>query len=179
MGTEITLNIGGIDLTYSKNERGIDHGSLFQDKDRKRYSSEQIDYDYFDESDEDLIKCEMAFSRSLKEILPRLELLGFTLGTTKLEYEKLLLELELELEYEISEEELSQKIDYMTFEEFVQFVTQYPIIDGSVASVESEFRIWYKWGKKLTQCHFIFPPNYSSILKDFALHQKSSCSLYI
>ena len=125
MGTEITLNIGGIDLTYSKNERGIDHGSLFQDKDRKRYRSEQTDYDYFDESDEDLIKCEMAFSRSLKEILPRLELLGFTLGTTKLEYEKLL----LELEYEISEEELSQKMDYMTFEEFVQFVTQYPIID--------------------------------------------------
>jgi hypothetical protein len=50
---------------------------------------------------------------------------------------------------------------------------------GSVASVESEFRIWYKGGKKLAQCHFIFPPNYSSILKDFALHQKSSCSLYI
>lgn len=108
MGTEITLNIGGIDLTYSKNERGIDHGSLFQDKDKKRYSSEQINYDYFDKSDEDLIKCEMAFRRSLREILPRLELLGFTLDTTKLEYKKLL------LEYEVSEEELSQKIDHMT-----------------------------------------------------------------
>lgn len=50
---------------------------------------------------------------------------------------------------------------------------------GSVASVESEFRIWYKGGKKLAQCHFIFPPNYSSISKDFALRQRSSCSLYI
>jgi hypothetical protein len=123
MGTEIILNIGGINLTYSKNERGIDHGSLFQDKDRKRYRSEQIDYDFFDESDEELEKCEMAFVRSLRDILPRLELLGFTLDTAKLEYEQLL------LEDTILEEESSEKIDYMTFEEFVQFVAQYPIAD--------------------------------------------------
>ena len=60
MGTEITLNIGGITLTYSKNHLGVDHGSLFHEKDRKRLKSDRIDYDYFKETGEDSSEMEMA-----------------------------------------------------------------------------------------------------------------------
>jgi hypothetical protein len=34
MGTEITLSFGGLDMDWSKNSRGTDHGMLFQEKDR-------------------------------------------------------------------------------------------------------------------------------------------------
>ena len=47
MGTEITLDIEDLSVTYAKNCRGIDHGSLFQEQDRKRVESDQINYDYF------------------------------------------------------------------------------------------------------------------------------------
>ena len=48
MGTEITLEIGGMGITYSKNHIGIDHGSLFQEPDRKPLRSDQLDYEYFE-----------------------------------------------------------------------------------------------------------------------------------
>jgi hypothetical protein len=78
VGTEITLDVGGLTLTYSKNHRGIDHGSLYQEKDRKRIRSEQINYDYYVENGEDPGPMEMALSRPLSDVVPRLELLGFT-----------------------------------------------------------------------------------------------------
>lgn len=127
MGTEITLDIGGVNLTYSKNYRGIDHGSLFQEKDRKRCRTEQINYDYFVKNDEELATSEMAFMRPLREIVPRLELLRFTIDAAKYEYKKLMTAV-LE-ENETAEEDSSKKTDYMTFEEFVQFATQWSIED--------------------------------------------------
>lgn len=139
MGTEITLDIGGITLTYSKNHIGIDHGTLFQEKDRKRCKSDQINYDYFEENDEDPIEMEMAFIRPLGEIAPRLELLGFTLDAAKHEYEKTVAEL-LE-ERAIYEEESPEHSGYMTFEEFVQFATEYPVVtldDTFISGVDSE-----------------------------------------
>lgn len=60
MGTEISLDIGGLCLDWSKNARGTDHGVLFQDADRKGLRSDQIDYDYFAESGEDPGLMEMA-----------------------------------------------------------------------------------------------------------------------
>jgi len=39
VGTEITLEVGGLTLDWCKNSRGLDHGMLFQAKDRKRIHS--------------------------------------------------------------------------------------------------------------------------------------------
>ena len=40
MGTEISLDIGGLSIDWSKNARGADHGALFQEVDRKRLRSD-------------------------------------------------------------------------------------------------------------------------------------------
>ena len=50
MGTEITLEVGGLTLDWNKNHRGSDHGILFQAEDRMRVRSEKIDYEYFAEN---------------------------------------------------------------------------------------------------------------------------------
>ena len=76
MGTEISLDIGGMSIEWSKNARGADHGALFQEVDRKRLRSDQIDYGYFAESAEDPGRMEMALARPLRDVVPRLELLG-------------------------------------------------------------------------------------------------------
>ena len=90
MGTEITLDVGGISLDYSKNSRGFDHGALFQKADRKRLHSDQANYDYFDNpEDPELIEMEISFSKSLADILPRLELLGHGLDQIKDEYNRI------------------------------------------------------------------------------------------
>jgi len=47
LGTEITLDVGGVSLTYGKNHMGMDHGSLFQEPNRKPDRSEQVNYDYY------------------------------------------------------------------------------------------------------------------------------------
>jgi hypothetical protein len=86
VGTEISLDIGGLSIDWSKNARGADHGALFQEVDRKRLRSDQIDYGYFAESGEDPGLTEMAFARRLEDVVPRLELLGFTLEAAKAEY---------------------------------------------------------------------------------------------
>src|SRR4051794_10935755 len=86
MGTEISLDIGGMSIDWSKNARGADHGALFQKDDRKRLRSDQIDYGYFANSGEDPRGMEMAFARPLRDVVPRIELLGFTLEAAKAEY---------------------------------------------------------------------------------------------
>jgi hypothetical protein len=89
LGTEITLEVGGMGITYSKNHMGIDHGSLFQESDRKPFRSDLLDYEYFESEGEDPTSSEMAFVRALKDVAPRLELLGFNLDRVEREYERL------------------------------------------------------------------------------------------
>ena len=126
MGTEITLEAGGLTLDWCKNSRGLDHGMLFQAKDRKRTHSEQIDYDYFRENDEDPGPMEMAFCRPLKEVLPRIELLGFTLDLVEREYANCAESWREECQSMADVEEQSVP-DMMTFAEFCAFVTAYPL----------------------------------------------------
>jgi hypothetical protein len=76
LGTEITLDVAGMSVTYSKNHRGIDHGSIFQERDRKAIKTDQIDYDWYAKEGEDPTPSEMAFTRPLKHVVPRLELLA-------------------------------------------------------------------------------------------------------
>ena len=90
MGTCIELTVAGVGLDGSKNSMGNDHGFLFQERDRTRRLSNQIDYDYYAEhSEEDHADSEAAFVRPLARVLPRLDLLGHTLDAARAEYDEL------------------------------------------------------------------------------------------
>lgn len=140
MGTEITLEVDGLTIDWCKNSRGVDHGMLFQEKDRKRIRSDQIDYDYFKENDEDPGLMEMAFSRSLREVIPRIELLGFTIEQVQREYESRANSW-LEECRSMADEVDDPASGLMTFNEFCLFVSEYPIevIDDTfISSLEEE-----------------------------------------
>ncbi|WP_417316028.1 HEPN/Toprim-associated domain-containing protein [Cycloclasticus pugetii] len=126
MGTEITLDCAGVSVTYSKNHRGIDHGSLFQEKDRKAIKSDQLDYDWYKEEGEDPTPSEMAFTRSLKDIVPRLELLGFNLEFVRREYE-FVAQAWLEERRSLQEDDDEPIAELMSFSEFREFVCAYPL----------------------------------------------------
>lgn len=150
MGTEITLEVGGLTLDWCKNSRGLDHGMLFQAKDRKRIHSDQVNYDYFRENDEDPGPMEMAFCRPLKEVVPRIELLGFTLDQVRREYANCAESWREECQAMADEEEESVP-DVMTFAEFCAFATACPLetLDDTVISsfdARSEAQIRGRFG---------------------------------
>ena len=90
MSTPITLTVGDITLTYNTTYIGIDHGMLFQESDNQRRRHGSIDYRYYEQHpDEDVAQSEMCFCRPLRSIVPRLELLGYTLIAVKANYERL------------------------------------------------------------------------------------------
>ncbi|WP_210328556.1 HEPN/Toprim-associated domain-containing protein [Mesorhizobium amorphae] len=124
MGTEIALSIGGMDVAWSKNHRGIDHGSLFQQSDRGRAPSDQTDYEYYqDRDDPELALMEASFVRKLADMVPRLELLGHTLPSIELEYARA-------VEYwaeNQSEEEPTKEA--LSFQEFIAFATKHAVGD--------------------------------------------------
>lgn len=129
MGTSIELYLGDVSLSYSKNHMGIDYGFLFQDGDLKRRKSKSIDYEYYEENPDEkyeLDEAEEVFSRTLSRVLPRLNLLGFTLEAARAEYQMVVAEAE----------EISRQIDvegsgkeYLTFEEFCNLACRYPLCE--------------------------------------------------
>ena len=140
MGTEITLDVGGLSLDYSKNSRGFDHGALFQTVDRKRLHSSQTNYDCFDNPDDpELIEREMSFSNSLADVLPRLELLGYGLGQIEDEYNRTA-DLCRDEEYFLDDNNLDCSPDFMSFTEFSEFIMAHPIstLDDAFISSANE-----------------------------------------
>jgi hypothetical protein len=139
VGTEITLEVGGLTLDWSKNSSGNDHGMLFQEQDRKPTHSDQINYDYCNENNEAM---EMSLCTSLREIVPRLELLGFTLYTAEREFEDCSDVWREEcLAMEDAEEEAP---NVMSFKEFLSFATEHPIKsldDTFISSIGSESEV--------------------------------------
>jgi len=115
-------------LDWSKNARGVDHGALFQEQDRKRVLSDQIDYDYYEGKDDELAPNEMAFVRRLKDVLPRLALLGFTRERAMREYE-IFVETCLEEASSESADDGKQPPTLLSFEEFCTFVAKHPVAD--------------------------------------------------
>ena len=126
MGTEITLDVGGISLTYSKNHRGMDHESLYQEADRNPIRSDQLDYDYYEREGEDPTPFEMTFTRPLKDVVPRLELLGFNLDRVRREYDSVA-ESWLEEQRSTLDDDPRTLPELMSFEEFRLFAVGYPI----------------------------------------------------
>lgn len=128
MGTEISLDVGGISIDWSKNSRGNDHRALFQTGDIKNFRSDQINYDYFKNNDEDPFLMEEGFTRPLRKVTPRLELLGFTLDAAAREYEQTIEQYRKDQEA-LAEtgEEIKERI--WSFAQFCDFVAAHPI-DG-------------------------------------------------
>ncbi|OAN48053.1 hypothetical protein A6A04_04660 [Paramagnetospirillum marisnigri] len=128
MGTEITLDVAGVSVTYSKNYRGIDHGSIFQEPDRKPVKSAQIDYDCYEKDREYRALDEMAFTRPLKHVVPRLELLGFNLEHIRREYDVVAQNWQEE-RLSLLDEDDKTIPELMSFEEFRAFAAAHPL-DG-------------------------------------------------
>lgn len=130
MGTAIELELGGIGLDYAKNHMGPDHGHLFQEGDRtRRPVSGVVDEEVSDDgrSDADRAAEEAAFVRPLSRVLPRLNLLGFTLGAARREYEAVIAEQVEQSSWDHREDKT--ETDYMTFDEFCAFCDRFKIAD--------------------------------------------------
>jgi hypothetical protein len=138
MGTSIELCIGNVSLSYSKNSMGEDYGLLFQKGDLFRRKSDSINYNYYEEhteEKEELAEAEELFARTLSRILPRLEILGFTLEAARIEYQSVIAEaVEMSSHSELEE---SNK-EYLTFEEFCKLACRYPLGDLKSGFIEYE-----------------------------------------
>lgn len=126
MGTEISLTIAGMPISQAKNARGPDHGFLFQESDCQRLRSDQIDYDAIDSNDPELPELERGFSRALKLVVPRLELLGYTMKTVEAEYESIV-SVYAEEQRLVAEDSGEAPPQVMSFEEFRRFVADVTI----------------------------------------------------
>ena len=126
MGTEIALDVDGIRLDWSKNGRGADHGPLFQTNDLKRMRSDQINYDCVDNEDPELAEMEMGFAKSLGDVVPRIELLGFGLESIEHEYSCVAEECREDRQF-LNFPGFVQPSELMTFAEFCEFVVMHHI----------------------------------------------------
>lgn len=132
MGTEISLDIGGMTIDWSKNMRGIDHGSLYQERDRKRLTCDQGNDEYLERVEESPADHEMSFSRPLGTIVPRLEMLGVRLETVRQAFEAAARQwredrLALEELLESQGSSIEEIPEPMSFNEFLAFVNAHPI----------------------------------------------------
>lgn len=146
MGTEITLDVAGVSVTYSKNHRGIDHGSIFQEHDRKASKSDQLEHDWYEKEGEAPPPSEMAFTRPLKHVVPRLELLGFNLERVRREYDAVAQNW-LEERRSLQDEDDEPIPVLMSFAEFLAFATAHPLdslddtfVSGSDDASETKIR---------------------------------------
>lgn len=138
MGTSIELCIGNVSLSYSKNFMGEDYGFLFQDGDLFRRKTEAINYGYYEEhpeEQEELAEAEEVFARTLSRILPRLDLLGFTLEAARAEYQAVVAEA-VEVDGYVKPEEQGE--EYLSFEEFCNLACRYPLSDLKDDYIEHE-----------------------------------------
>lgn len=81
MGCLANLDIGNLSVDWSKNSLN-DHGELFLPGDLT-----EADYHYVGDDDEPLAESKEAYSRRLGDILPRLELLGWTLEALRRDHD--------------------------------------------------------------------------------------------
>lgn len=125
MGTYIELTVGGVAVDWSKSSRGTDHGALFQEGDRKRLRSDQIDYDNADSNDLSPADVEMGFSRSLRAVVPRLELLGYRLEAVQGAYQQQAKQWQEDRAAIADDDDIV--IAPLSFEEFLSFVQANPI----------------------------------------------------
>ena len=127
MSTPITLTVGDITITYNTGHVGIDHGALFQERDRQRRRRIGIEYGHANEhTEEDVVQSQMCFCRTLGSMVPRLELLGYALDTAKAEYER---QSTIDSDPHAESSGSPTRPDRLTFDEFVAFIRAHPVRD--------------------------------------------------
>jgi len=113
---------------------GEDYGFLFQEGDFFHRKTDSINYDYYEEhpeEKEELAEAEELFARTLSRILPRLEILGFTLEVARTEYQAVVAEA-------VKKELEEPKKEYLTFEEFCSLACRFPLGDLKSGYIEYE-----------------------------------------
>jgi hypothetical protein len=136
MSTPITLTVGNIMLTYNKGHIGIDHGALFQERDRQRRRNAGINDDnYKDYPEEDVAQSEMCFCRTLGTMVPRLELLGYTLNAVRADYEE---QSTIDAEWHAEVDSDAARPDRLTFDQFIAFIRAHAVRD-----LQDEYRQCY------------------------------------
>lgn len=84
MGSVIRLGVGNLEVDWGKNWNFIDHCPVFQPEDIG-----EAEYFYIDDKRGMISEKREAYRKPLRDVLPRLELLGHTLTTACQEYESL------------------------------------------------------------------------------------------
>ncbi len=136
MGTSIELTIGGVSLSYAKNNMGIDFGFLFQEGDETRRTLDGIDYEYYADHPElqDILhEHEAVFARPLARMLPRLALLNYSIETARAEYESIVADAT-----ETQSWNAPLAAPFLTFDEYCELVCRYPLVGLSAGSIEED-----------------------------------------
>jgi hypothetical protein len=136
MGTIISLDLDSLELVRSKNHRCVDHGALFQAKDRKLYRT-STSVAPVSEEEEPLSVSDMAFVRPLKEVLPRLELLGYTLANAEAAYDRWVATW-LEERDELADDLDLPMVTPLSFAEFRAFVVRHAVTELNDAYMRFE-----------------------------------------
>jgi len=84
MGSMISLGVGRMEIDWGKNNFFRNHSALFQTSDVK-----MIPYYYVDNDGNPLVVEQEGYSRKLKAVKPRLDLLGYTLDIIEEKYNQL------------------------------------------------------------------------------------------
>lgn len=153
MSTPITLTVGDITITYNTMNIGIDHGVLFQEQDRQRRQHPHINYSYYEQHpEENVVQSEMCFCRTLGSMVPRLELLGYTLSAVKIDYERqCVLDSDRLADAVVNSDH--RRPDRLTFEQFVEFIRTY-----SVRDLDNEYNDVYETEYKEGKGRFASEP---------------------
>ncbi|WP_434652547.1 hypothetical protein J3P96_17070 [Pseudomonas sp. R3-56] len=126
MSTPITLAVGDIDLTYNTGHMGMDHGMLFQERDRRRRRHASINYEYYEKHSRDVSQSELCFCRTLGAMVSRLELLGHTLKSVEADYQ---VQVSLDSERFAYTEDGGPSPNRLTFQQFVDFICTNAVCD--------------------------------------------------
>jgi hypothetical protein len=125
MGTEVTLDINGNMIDWSKNGIGLHHGPLFQEPDRVELPADP------DEDKSDIYR--KTLRRSLGAVLPRLQLMGIRLEVVRRDYELLATEWQETQEFIVEGDSDRQPLAPLPFDQFLDFIRAHPIasLDGA------------------------------------------------
>src|SRR5258708_30154716 len=85
MGSMIHLALSNLEVDWGKNSGFTDHSLLFRPSDAK-----PISYHYVDDDGSPIVEMKEGYSRPLRDIVKRIELLGHTFEHARVDYQRLL-----------------------------------------------------------------------------------------